>query len=199
MPKEIVVKEFGEAVPPPEGEITRLVRESAGGDLRAQDALIKRVYTEVKQMARNLFIRERTSHTLQPTALVHEAYVRIFKTGDLKAPSRAYFFAAVARAMRRILIEHARQRSGKQEGKDEFWNRAIREMEKTQNVDYIDLHEALEELKETAPRQYDVVVLRFYGGLKWKEIDEVLDDVSLSTVEKDWQAARAWLRRRLKG
>jgi RNA polymerase sigma factor (TIGR02999 family) len=199
MPKETVVQESGEAVTPSEGEITRLVRESMGGDPRAQDALVKKAYTELKQMARNLFIRERTSHTLQPTALVHEAYIRIFKTGGLKAPSRAYFFAAVATAMRRILIEHARQRAGKQEGRDEFWNRVVRELEETQNVGYIDLHEALEELKETAPRQHDVVVLRFYGGLKWKEIDEVLGDVSLSTVEKDWQAARAWLRRRLKG
>ena len=186
-------------------DLTRLIERASAGDAAAMEQLIDRVYDELIRMARGIRWKDRTNATLHPTALVNEAWIRIFGKGKFEAPSRAYFFAAMAQAMRRILIDHSRRRAAANKAKnklgkdkEEFWNRLLKELERSQKVDYMALEEALEELKQLSERQYKVVTLRFFGGLKLKEIKDHLN-VSLSTVEKDWQAARAWLYRHLQG
>jgi len=180
--------------------IGRLLAEVQGGSEQARAELFEEVYGDLRTMAGILMVRERGDHTLQPTALVHEAYLRIFIGTPLKSSDRPYFFSAAARAMRRVLVEHARRRHAdkrpdgrRREPLDDIHHT----VESTQGVGILDLDQALLELEEVNPRQHDVVVLRFFGGLGWKEIAVVLK-VSVSTVEKDWQAARAWLYGRLR-
>jgi RNA polymerase sigma factor (TIGR02999 family) len=182
----------------PQGQITLLLGEIAAGSEAAKEKLIALVYDKLHRMAGAMMPWERSNHTLQPTALVHEAYFKMFVGKPLQAVNRAYFFGAAANAMRQILIDYARRISARPEGKrvpllDEILNT----VKSTYRVDFLDLNNALEELKRMNARQWEVVTLRFFGGLKWSEIAAYLN-VSTSTVEKDWQAARAWLYRSLK-
>lgn len=176
-------------------EIERLLAAIREGDEGAQGPLYELVFAELRRMAGNLLVRERDGHTLQPTALVNEAYLKVFVGAPLRAWGRAFFFAAQARAMRQLLVEHARRRNAdkRPDGKQRAALDDILEtFESTQHVALLDLDEALEQLKIVKQRAHDVIVLRFFGGLSWKEIAEQLD-VSVSSVEKDWQAGRAWL------
>jgi RNA polymerase sigma factor (TIGR02999 family) len=177
------------------GDVTRLLGEIAAGDEEAKNKLYERVYAELHAMAERRMLNERTSHTLGATGLVHEVYLRL--EGQALQKSRAYFFAAAAKAMYRILVEHARKPPDRPRvlGDD-----LLDRLEVTHRLEMLDLHEALEELQERGrrgKRQHEVVVQRFFGGLPWKEIATNLG-VAVTTVEKDWQAARAWLYRRLK-
>ncbi len=177
-----------------------LLAEIRGGSEQARQALFTLVYDDLRRMAGNLLVRERDEHTLQPTALVHEAYLKIFVGTPLKAWDRAYFFAAQARAMRQLLVEHARRRNALK--RPDHRRRVplddiLDAFESTQHVAVLDLEESLEVLRAANERHYEVVVLRFFGGLGWKEIAEHLE-VSVSTVEKDWQGCRAWLYTRLR-
>lgn len=182
----------------PHEEITLLLQEIAAGSEAAKEKLIALVYDQLHRMAGRLMPWERSNHTLQPTALVHEAYFKLFVGKPLQAPNRAYFFGAAANAMRQVLIDYAHKIAARPEGKRvPFLDGLLDTIKSTHGTDILDLNNALEELKSMHARQWGVVTLRFYGGLQWAEIATYLD-VSASTVEKDWQAARAWLYRRLR-
>jgi RNA polymerase sigma factor (TIGR02999 family) len=183
----------------PQEQITLLLAQIAEGSETAKEKLIELVYDKLHRMAGAMMPRERSNHTLQPTALVHEAYFKLFVGKPLQAVNRAYFFGAAANAMRQILIDYARKIAARPEGKRvPLLDGILDTVKSTYRVDFLDLNNALEELKRMHARQWEVVTLRFYGGLKWSEIAAYMN-VSTSTVEKDWQAARAWLYGSLKG
>jgi RNA polymerase sigma-70 factor (ECF subfamily) len=190
---------MGHLTDQPQGTITLLLGEIAVGIEAAKEQLVALVYDKLHRMAGAIMQGDRINHTLQPTALVHEAYFKLFVGKPLPAVNRAYFFGAAATAMRQILIDYARKRSAHPEGKRvEFLEGVLDTIKSTCRLNMLDLDCALEELKGMHARQGEVVVLRFFGGLQWNEIATCLN-VSTSTVEKDWQAARAWLYRSLKG
>ncbi len=175
-----------------------LLGEIARGSDDARQQLIGLVYDKLRKMAAAMMPWERSNHTLQPTGLVHEAYFRLFTAKPLPPLGRAYFFGAAANAMRQILIDYARRVAARPEGKRvPLLDEMIRSIKSTHRVEILDLDQSLEELKRMHKRQWETVTLRFFGGLQWNEIATCLD-VSTSTVEKDWQAARAWLYGRLK-
>lgn len=174
-------------------EVTELLRAWSDGDEGARDRLIPLVYQELRRCAAAYLRRERPSHTLQPTALVHEAYLRLV---GRRTPwrNRAHFFAVASQMMRRILVDHARaRRRGKRSGR---WTRiTLDEAVRVKNpgvVDLLDLDTALTRLAVFDPRLSDIAELRFFGGLSLEETGELLG-ISLATVEREWQAARAWL------
>ncbi len=179
--------------------ITQLLIRWNGGDKSALDQLMPLVQRELRRLAGNYLRRERPGHTLQPTALVNEAYLKLV---DQRAPhwqNRAHFYGIAAQLMRRILVDHARQhKAAKRGGSDQqrlsiadAGNLAIK-----QDLDVLALHEALEELAIFDPQQERIVELKFFGGLSIEETAEVLD-IGHATVERDWKMARAWLRRQL--
>jgi RNA polymerase sigma factor (TIGR02999 family) len=180
-------------------EITLLLGKIAEGDEAAKEQLIALVYEKLHRIASGLMPRERSNHTLQPTALVHEAYFKLFIGKPLPALNRAYFFGAAANAMRQVLIDYGRKIAVRPEGNRlPILDAILDTVKSTHRVDVLDLNIALEELKKMNARQWEVVTLRFFGGLQWGEIASCLT-VSTSTVEKDWQAARAWLYGHLRG
>jgi RNA polymerase sigma-70 factor (ECF subfamily) len=158
--------------------------------------LVERAYLELREVAERLLGRERADHTLQPTALVHEAWLKLGTAGPFG--DRTHFVAASARAMRRVLVDHARGRGRYKRGGQ--WQRValdgLRTAEEDGEVDLVELDVALSELEQAAPRQARLVELRFFGGF---EVDEAaaLLDVSPITAARDWRFARAWLARRL--
>jgi RNA polymerase sigma-70 factor (ECF subfamily) len=182
----------------PQEQITLLLGEIAAGNEAAKEKLIALVYDKLHKMAGAMMRRERSNHTLQPTALVHEAFFKLFVGKPLQAVNRAYFFGAAANAMRQILIDYARKLGRSPEGKRvPLLDEILDSVKITCRIDMLDLDRALEELKRMHARQCEVVTLRFFGGLQWSEIATCLN-VGTSTVEKDWQAARAWLYRSLR-
>ena len=183
----------------PQGEITILLGEIAAGSETAKEKLIVLVYSQLREMAGALMARERSNHSLQPTALVHETYFKLFLGKPLQVFSRPYFFGAAANAMRQVLIDYARKIGARPEGKlVPILDEILDTVKSTSRMDMIDLNNALDELKGLHARQWEVVNLRFFGGLQWTEIATCLS-VSTSTVEKDWQTARAWLYEKGKG
>jgi RNA polymerase sigma factor (TIGR02999 family) len=187
--------------PEPLGEVTRILQSIQEGDPAAKDRLMHLVYDELRGIASDLLCHEDKPHTLQPTALVHEAYLRLDQGRVLsQAPDRHYFFAAAAQAMRQILVDHARRRRTEKRG--DGWQRlpldAVLDYFEQENLDVVALHEALGQLAALNERQSQVVVLRFFGGLTVAEVGEQLG-VSTSTVESDFRMARAWLHRAIKG
>jgi RNA polymerase sigma factor (TIGR02999 family) len=189
-----------------QGEVTKLLEEVAAGNDEAKRALFVHVYEDLKKMAHGRMTRERPDHSWGASFLVHEVYCRFLKDQRVFSKNRAYFFAAAARAMSQLLREHARARKRRPEGHvdpDGFMllDEIVEEAETRFKVDVLDLMTALDKLKTTGKhgeRRYEVVRLRFWGGLTYSEIAEDLG-VSVPTVDKDWQAARAWLYGRLKG
>ena len=181
-------------------DITGLLVAARAGDASAQNRLFDRVYSELKALAAAKLRAERADHTLQPSALVNEAYLRFLGRTDVTWENRAHFFATAAGTMRRILIDHARaKRADKRDG-------ALRRVElddgialADQDVDgLIAVDEAMSQLAEWDERQATVVSLKVFAGLQCEEIAEVLH-VSDRTVKRDWRMARAWLVTRLKG
>lgn len=179
-------------------EVTLLLDQWSAGKPEALEELFPLVYGELRSLAAVFLRSERVGHTLQPTALVHEAYFRL--TGRRKATvnDRAHFFSVAAQAMRRILVDHARrERAAKRIGAhqrvpiDDAAPLVARD-----NVEMLELHEALKALSEINARQASVVELRFFGGMSNREVAVILD-VAVATVERDWRAARLWLHRRL--
>jgi RNA polymerase sigma factor (TIGR02999 family) len=174
-------------------EVTELLQAWSDGDEGARDRLIPLVYQELRRCAAAYLRRERGGHTLQPTALVHEAYLRLV---DRRAAwrNRAHFFGVASEMMRRILVDHARaRRRGKRSGR---WTRvtldeAVR-VQPPGDMDVLDLDAALKRLAVVDPRKSQIAELRFFGGLSLEQTGEVLG-ISLATAERDWQAARAWL------
>jgi RNA polymerase sigma factor (TIGR02999 family) len=176
----------------------RLLARAAQHDASAAAELTPLIYDDLRALAASYLRRERTGHTLQPTALVHEAFVQLARDGDVDARERATFVAFAAQAMRRVLVEHARKRAAQKRGAD---NRRVTlstdlAAERGEPVDVLALEEALEELARLDARQATIVELRFYGGLSVEEVAASLD-LSKRSVEADWTLARAWLRRRL--
>ena len=156
------------------------------------------VYEELRQMAHGYLRRERGDHTLEPTALVHEAYLRLVDATQIHWQSRAHFFGIAARVMRRILVDHARaQAAAKRRAQaDALPLEAAAMVIAPGGVDFLSLDGALQSLARIAPRQSEVVELKFFGGMTAREIGEVLQ-VSERTVLNDWEFARTWLRREL--
>jgi RNA polymerase sigma factor (TIGR02999 family) len=177
----------------PQEQITLLLGEIAAGNEAAKEQLIALVYEKLHKMAAGLMPWERSNHTLQPTALVHEAYFKLFVGKPLPPLNRAYFFGAAANAMRQVLIDYSRRITSRPEGRREpLLDSILNSLQTTYRLDFLDLNNAREKLKQLHERQWQVVTLRFFGGLPWNDIAICLN-VSISTVEKDWQAARAWL------
>jgi RNA polymerase sigma factor (TIGR02999 family) len=180
-------------------EVTTLLDAIRAGDADARGKLVELVYVELRRLAGGLMRRERPDHTLQPTALVHEALFRLLRPDALGgAQNRAQFLAAAARAMRRVLVDHARGRAaGKRGGGqgpvllDEGLDYLAR-----QHLDVLAVHEALDQLAGLHERQSQVVELRFFGGYTMEEVAGLLQ-VSVSTVESDFRKATAFLRGRL--
>ena len=163
-------------------DITQLLLAWGAGDAAALDELMPIVYAELRKLARSYMRNQRADHTLQTTALVNEAYLRLIDSSRVKWQNRTHFFAISAQLMRRVLVDFARQRGSQKRGGE---------------VQKIELDEALKVLAEMNPRQSQTVELRYFGGLSEEEIAEHLG-VSVRTVRRDWSVARAWLFNQLK-
>ncbi len=183
---------------PPRQQVTQMLVDWSRGNREAAVQLMPLVYEELRLIARGYLQRERSDHTLQATALVHEAYLRLVDQTQLTWKNRAHFFGVAARVMRRILVDHARRHGAEKRGGD--WAKVeldeARLSASSRPVDLIALDEALLDLAKLDPRQSQIVELRFFGGLTIEEAAEVLD-VSPRTVRRDWRIAKAWLRREI--
>jgi RNA polymerase sigma factor (TIGR02999 family) len=182
----------------PEG-ITQLLIRWNNGDEAALEKLMPLVYSELRRLASNYLRRERQGHTLQPTALVNEAYLRLVDQTHSRWQNRAQFYGIAANLMRRILVDHARQRNAEKRGGSKLQRVSVANIEGLStkpNFDVLALHEALEELAQLDPQQGRIVELKFFGGLSIEEVAEVMQ-IGHATVERDWKMARAWLRRKL--
>jgi RNA polymerase sigma factor (TIGR02999 family) len=181
------------------GDVSALLRAWSDGDQRAIQALTPIVYEELHRLARHYMRRERSGHSLQATALVNEAYVRLADYERMRWRDRAHFFAVSAQVMRRILVDHARRHNVKR-------GRGVRHVSLDDVVvvapggdaeaDLVALDEALTSLARIDPRKAQIVEMRFFGGLTVEEIGDVLK-VSTGTIKRDWRAAKAWLYREL--
>ena len=179
--------------------ITGLLLKWSDGDPVALERLMPLVYDELRRLAVRYLRRERANHTLQPTALINEAYMRLVDQQEVEWQGRAQFYGLAARLMRNILVDHARSRQAAKRGGPQFrvsfdednWGR-----ETNPQIELIAVHEALERLATFDPQKAQIVELRFFGGLSIEETAEVLC-VGHATVERDWKLAKAWLRREL--
>jgi RNA polymerase sigma factor (TIGR02999 family) len=182
-------------------DLAILLEHVRDGREGARDRLVRAIYTELRHVARGLMRRERPDHTLQPSALVHEALLRLLSGETLaEIPNGRYLLAAAAQAMRQVLVDHARRRRAQKRDGERArvpLDQALADFEE-RGLDVIALHETLEHLARAHPRQAQVVDLRFFGGLSVPEVAAALG-VSDTTVEGDWRFARAWLRGRLGG
>lgn len=182
--------------------ITRLLERINEGDGAAADQLLPLVYDQLRAIAGSYFAGQKPGHTLQPTALVHEAYLRLAGQAGVQWTGRAHFLAVAARAMRQILINHARSKGAAKRGGG--WGKITLDESvvpagpgQPAEIDLLALDEALGRLEHLSERQCRIIELRFFSGLTIEETAHVLG-VSTTTVEDDWHHARAWLRRELK-
>ena len=185
---------------PEPSNVTALLNRMRSGDREAGDRVAGLVYEELHRIASREMRHEREGHTLQTTALVHEAYMRLAGSQSLEIQNRGHFFAVASQQMRRILVDHARST-----GAQRRWGAAIRvDLDKLQvaaaerSIDVILLDESLRELERLEPRAAKVVELRYFGGYTDKEVVEALG-VSLATVRREWEFARSWLFDKMKG
>ena len=177
-------------------DITELLIAWSDGRSEALDALMPKVYADLRRVAAGYMRREAAGHPLQPTALVHEAYVRLVDQKHVQWRNRAHFFGVAANLMRRILVDHARRRRADKRGGD--WERVTlagdeAAIDSHKEIDVLALHEALERLAAFDPQQERIVELRYFGGLTIEEAAEVLG-ISAATVVREWTIAKAWLR-----
>jgi RNA polymerase sigma factor (TIGR02999 family) len=184
----------------PEGhDVTLLLADLARGDRGAVGKLMPLLYDDLRAMAGSLFRDERVAHTLQPTALVHEAFLRLAGGGGQAGANRAQFLAVAAKVMRQLLVDHARAQRAQKRGGGQV--RSLMAMDTTpspdamREVDIVDLDDALRALSEQYPRAAEVVELRYFGGLSGEEVASWLG-ISDATAERDWTLARGWLARR---
>jgi RNA polymerase sigma-70 factor (ECF subfamily) len=186
----------GEPVP---GDVSSLLRAWSDGDQRALAQLTPIVYEELRRLAHHYMKRERAGNSLQTTALVNEAYLRLVDYKRMHWQNRAHFLAVSAQAMRRILVDHARRHNAKRGARAEHVSLdAEAVMCSDRSDDFVSLDDALNALAERAPRKARVVELRFFGGLSVEETADVLR-VSSITVMREWKTAKAWLYRELTG
>ena len=178
--------------------VTRLLLAWSGGDAVASDQLMTLVYGELRHLARRYLQRERGEHTLQPTALVHEAYLRLVDNTRFDWKSRAQFYGIAARVMRQVLVDHARRKGAAKRGglAETIPLEQAGDLVQGGTVDFATLDAALEALARDYPRPGKVVELRFFGGMTALEIGEVLQ-VADRTIERDWEFARWWLQREM--
>lgn len=186
--------------PSPHRDATQLLLDASSGDESAVSSLFIVVYDELRRLAAGALRHERQDHTLQPTALVHEAYLRLADEPGAWRENRAHFLAIASRAMRRVLVEHARRRKAIKRGSGRP-RLSIEDAEPAapEHVDALDLvllDDALERLSALDARQGRIVELRFFGGLTVEEIATVLN-LSSRTVKREWQISRAWLKREI--
>lgn len=178
--------------------VTELLARCRGGEKAARDQLFQVVYSELRRVARGYLKRERENHTLEPTALVHEAYVRLVNQPNASWEDRTHFFATAAEIMRHILVDHARKRVAAKRGGAEATIALSDDIRGTdqRELRLLDVDEALTKLALIDPQQSKVVELRFFGGLTIEETAEALS-ISPATVKREWTMARAWLHREL--
>ena len=188
----------GEAAAPDRSEVTRWLIAGSAGDARALEALLPLVYEELHRQAVRFFHRERVGHTLQPTALVNEVYLRLINQHEVNWQNRAQFFGIAAEMMRRILVSHARGRQAQKRGGaahqitlDEGVAAAPQ-----RDLNLLALDDALTRLEQLDPEKSQMVELRFFGGLSVGETAEVMG-VSPRTIDRQWQIAKAWLHREI--
>ncbi len=186
--------------PTPPADITQLLLQAEKGDRSSLDEMLPLVYGELRKLANFYLSKERPGHTLQPTALVHEAYLRLIDQKHVNWKNRAHFFGLAAEMIRRILMNHARDRAaGKRGGKSERVSLSrVHSSTPMKDVELIALDQALEQLSAMDPRKSRIVELKFFSGLTTEEIAEILQ-ISVATVGREWTVARAWLFRWLKG
>lgn len=179
---------------PESGDVTTLLRRVASGDAAAEHELLPFVYSELRRIAGNHIGRESLGNTLQATALVHEAYLRLNQNPASHYENRAHFFAIASRVMRRILIENARSRGAIKRGAKSIHVSLDESVSIDQQSDDVILavHEALERLESLSVRQAKIVEMRFFAGLQIEEIASVLN-LSIRTIHREWTIARAWL------
>ena len=177
-----------------QSSVTQLLREASSGNRQSLDQLLPLVYSELHGLADAFMRRERSNHTLQPTALVHEAYMRLVDQREVNWANRAHFMSIAAETMRRILVNHALAANAAKRGGKETrvsLDEAL-SFRNGEEIDLVLLDEALTTLAGFDPRQSQIVELRFFGGLTVKEVATVLD-MSTATVEREWRTAKAWL------
>lgn len=180
-------------------DVTRLLREAQEGRDGAADELVAIVYAELHGLASHYMRNERDDHTLQPTALVHEAYMRLMDQRSVSWQNRSHFYGIASQAMRRILVDHARKRrASKRHGGERVTLDESVSAPPVQSLDVIALDSALTRLAELNERQASVVELRFFGGLDIDQTAEALG-ISPATVKRDWTFARAFLQREMEG
>ena len=175
--------------------VTELLVRWSDGDVSARDALVPHVYDELRRIARRCLARQGGGQTLQPTALVHEAYLRLIRSGSVNARTRIHFFAMSAQMMGQILIDHARASSAAKRGGNEVivtLDDAAGPASKENNLDLIALDRAMTQLADLDPRQCKIVELRFFGGLSIEEVAEAVE-ISPATAKREWATARLWL------
>ena len=179
-------------------DVTQILKNWSDGDSDAPETLMPLVYEELRRLARSYLARERGDHTLQATALVHEAYLRLADQTRLTWKDRAHFYGIAARMMRQILVDHARVHNAAKRGglQQKVTLEEARELPAEGEVDLVELDGALQTFAKDYPRKGEVVELKFFGGLDAKEISEVLR-VSEKTVLRDWNFAKLWLCRAL--
>jgi RNA polymerase sigma factor (TIGR02999 family) len=180
-------------------DVTALLLAWRGGDHSVGEQLLPAIYAELHRQAERAMRREASEHTLQPTALVHEAYLRLIDQSRVEWRNRSHFFGVAAQVMRRILVDHARGRLAAKRGGDVqrlTLSDAEAPASADDGVDVLALHEALESLAKLDPRQARIVELRYFTGLTIEETAEALE-MSPATVKREWSVARAWLRREL--
>jgi RNA polymerase sigma factor (TIGR02999 family) len=179
-------------------DVTLMLRAVAGGDRRDLDALMGAIYADLRRLAVSHMQAERADHTLQPTALVHEAYLKLIDQRSTDWKDRMHFFAVASRIIRRILVDHARERLAEKRGggRGRIPVEEAEHLVGAPGVDITALDEALDELAELDARQAQIVEMRFFGGLTIEEIAEVLS-IGKRSVDREWQCARAWLYCRL--
>lgn len=185
---------------PSEFPITEYLRRAASGDAQAAEAVFTVLYDELRTMANRAMQGEPNDHTLQPTALVHEAFMRLIQGEGLEqVANRFAFFAIASRTMRNVLVDHARKRNAikrQQRMPRVPLDDVIAAFEQLEQIELLALDEALEELQRRDDRLHQIVMLSFFGGLSHREIADHFG-LSLSTIEKDWRYARCWLLNRL--
>jgi RNA polymerase sigma factor (TIGR02999 family) len=182
-------------------EVTTLLAKWREGSVDAQERLMQVVQSELRRLAASYLRRERAGHTLQPTAVVNEAYLRLIPQREVRWENRAHFFGIAAKMMRRVLVDHARRKhAGKREGfaGEPVSLSQVPDPAGGKDIDVLNLHQALDELAVLDKRQADVVELRYFGGLKIEEIAEAIG-MSSATVKRELTTATAWLRHRMKG
>lgn len=179
-------------------DVTQILQEWHSGDKSAAERLFPLVYNELRKQARHYLNRERAGHTLQPTALVHEAYLRMVDQNSPNVENRKHFYGIASRVMRQILVDHARQHNAEKRGgaAERFSLEDLNVLPDQSATDLLELDDALARLEKIDDRKCRVVELRFFGGLTEDEIADVLG-ITEKTVRRDWQFAKLWLYREL--